>query len=451
MPKIVLRCLVTSLLLATGPMRAVDSRVPVVIPQVSGVSLTPSSILGGGTVTGTVTLVAAAPSPGVPVKINSSAPNFAAVPASVVVQPGATSATFIIQTTPVSVNPNVVGAPMPSADIFVRIGNGAAKVSKLTILPPTLASVALNPASVPGGTSSTGTVTISGTAPAGGIPIALSHKSTTAGTTTAATRPLPQIIERISGGPVTLPAQVVIPAGSTTATFTVTTKPVATATTYEIDAAQGAFISKSATLTLQPPALANITISPHDPIGGTAATATVMLTAPAPEGGLTYAASLYASFFCGQPPTAPSSVQISSGATSGTLAITTYPGFGNPNLSISGNGQYKSVPLGVREPVIDQNSLQFASSVKGGTTIQAKLHLNGAAMPLNCRDGYSLHSSNTQLANVPNKVVVTPGQTDAGFTITTSAVPSTQTVTISVDGNVGYGYASVQKTLTLTP
>jgi trimeric autotransporter adhesin len=451
MPKIVHRCLVMFLLLATGPLRAVDSRVAIPIPQLSGVSLSPNSILGGGMVTGTVTLVAAASSPGVPVNIHSSAPSFAAVPASVVVQPGATSATFIIQTTPVSVNPNVVGAPMPSADISARIGNNVAKVAKLTVLPPVLASVALNPASVPGGTSCIGTVTISGAAAAGGIPIALSHKSTTAGTTTAATRPSLQILARMNAGPVTLPAQVTIPAGSTTAMFTVTTKPVATATTYEIDAAQGVFISKSATLTLQPPALANVTISPTDPIGGTAVTATITLTAPAPQQGLTYAASLYASFFCGQPPTAPSSVQISGGATSGTLAITTYPGFGNPKLTISGNGQYKIVPMGVREPIIDQNSLQFASSVKGGTTVQAKLHLNGAAVPLNCVQGYPMHSSNTQLANVPNKVVVTPGQTDAGFTITTSAVPSTQTVTISVDGNVGYGYASVQKTLTLTP
>jgi trimeric autotransporter adhesin len=451
MPKFVLASLIMFQLSATGLLGAVDSRLPHMIPRLSDVSLTPSSIIGGGIVTGTITLTGAASSPGVSVNINSSHPNIAAVPASVVVQPGAASATFIIQTTPVSVNPNVVGLAMPSADISVQIGNSVAKVAKLTILPPTLATLTFSPASVAGGTSSTGTVILSGKAPVGGIPIALSQKATTAGTTTAATRPLAQIIERTISGPVTLPAQVTIPAGSTTGTFTVTTKPVATATTCEIDAAQGAFISKSATLTLQPPALANITLSPTDPIGGTAATAIVTLTAPAPTAGLTYNAKLYVDFFCGQSPTVPSSVQISGGATSGTLAITTYPGFGGPTLTISGNGQSKSIPVFVREAIINQDSLQFPSSVKGGTSVQAKLHLNGAAVPLNCRNGFPMHSSNTQLANVPDKVVVTPGQTDAAFTITTSGVPSSQTVTISVDGNVGYGFASVQKTLTLTP
>jgi len=72
-------------------------------------------------------------------------------------------------------------------------------------------------------------------------------------------------------------------------------------------------------------------------------------------------------------------------------------------------------------------------------------------MTLNCNPGYKLQSSNAQLAKVPDLVVVTPGTSDANFSITTSGVPSTQNVIITLFGNVGYGYASYQKTLTLTP
>jgi hypothetical protein len=363
------------------------------------------------------------------------------------VQPGAASATFIIQTAPVTVNPNVVADP-PSANISVQAGVSAARVVKLTVLPPKLSALTINPTSVPGGTASTGQVTITGPAPSAGVVIGLSMP-TTGANTPIQRQPIAYL--HISGGPVSIPAQVTIPGGALSATFTINTKPVAAATTYQIDAAHGVFITKSATLTLQPPVLDAISISPTDPIGGTAVTATVRITAPAPQEGLLYDVHLSSSFFCGTLPTVPATVQIPGGATSGTFPITTYPGFGNPRVSVSGHGQNKMLDFGVREPIIDQNSLQFPSSVKGGTTVQAKLHLNGAAVTLNCVNGYKLQSSNATLGKVPDLVIVTPGQTDAPFSITTSAVPSAQNVVITLFGNVGYGYASVQKTLTLTP
>jgi hypothetical protein len=440
------------LVLAAGSLQAVDVKkvadVKVVpVPQLSGFTLNPTSVVGGGTVVGTVTLSAAAGSAGVTVKIGSSAPSIAAVPASVVVQPGVASATFLIQTAPVTVNPNVV-ADAPSSAISVQTGTSAPSVVKLTVFPPKLSALTINPASVPGGTAATGQVTITGAAPPAGVVIGLSMPTTRANTPIQR-QPIAYL--HISGGPVSIPAQVAIPGGALSATFTINTKPVAAATTYQIDAAQGVFITKSATLTLQPPMLDSISVSPTTPIGGTAVTATVKITAPAPQEGLLYAVHIGANFFCGTVPTVPPTVQIPGGATSATFPITTYPGFGNPSVGVSGPGQSKAVDFGVRDPVIDQSSLQFPSSVKGGTTVQAKLHLNGAAAPLNCVNGYKLQSSNATLGKVPDSVIVTPGQTDAPFSITTSAVPSAQNVVITVFGNVGYGYASVQKTLTLTP
>jgi hypothetical protein len=80
----------------------------------------------------------------------------------------------------------------------------------VTQLPPPLQTPTFNPASIRGGTSSTGTVALAGPAPTGGAVISL-----------------------LNGDPsvATIPGSVTIPEGQTSATFTVTTTPVA-ATTY---------------------------------------------------------------------------------------------------------------------------------------------------------------------------------------------------------------------------
>jgi len=82
-------------------------------------------------------------------------------------------------------------------------------------LPPPLQTPTFNPASIRGGTSSTGTVALAGPAPAGGAVISLLNSN-------------PSVA--------TVPATVTIPAGQTSATFPVTTTPVATTTYVSINA-----------------------------------------------------------------------------------------------------------------------------------------------------------------------------------------------------------------------
>src|SRR6266513_2348512 len=79
---------------------------------------------------------------------------------------------------------------------------------------PTLSSVALNPTTVNGGSSSTGTLTLSGPAPAGGAAVTLSSSTSTA----------------------TVPGSVTVAAGASSATFTVTTSAVTTSTPVTISA-----------------------------------------------------------------------------------------------------------------------------------------------------------------------------------------------------------------------
>ena len=81
---------IASLLLAV----VVPPKTTINVVQVKSITINPTSMIGGGTVNGSVTLGAAAGQP-ITVKLASSAPQIAEVPASVVVQSGATSATFI--------------------------------------------------------------------------------------------------------------------------------------------------------------------------------------------------------------------------------------------------------------------------------------------------------------------------------------------------------------------
>jgi hypothetical protein len=71
---------------------------------------------------------------------------------------------------------------------------------------PSLSALTLSQTTVVGGTPVTGTVTLTSAAPAGGVAVSLTSDNTTAAT---------------------VPASVTVAAGSTTATFTVTTNPVA--------------------------------------------------------------------------------------------------------------------------------------------------------------------------------------------------------------------------------
>src|SRR2546422_6642426 len=97
--------------------------------------------------------------------------------------------------------------------------------------PAPLSSVTLNPMSVTGGNSSTGTVALGGYAPSGGITVSLASNNTSAAT---------------------VPANVTVAAGASTATFTVSTSAVTASTPVTISASY-AGVTKTALLTVTPP------------------------------------------------------------------------------------------------------------------------------------------------------------------------------------------------------
>jgi len=191
----------------------------------SSVALNPTSVPGGSSSTGTVTLSGPAPSYGVPVDLSSSA-SAATVPASVTVAGGASSANFTVNTSAVTASTPVM---------ITASYAGVTKTAPLTVVPiqatPTLSSLTLNPTSVTGGAqSSTGTVTLSGPALTGGAQVLLSSDNAAA----------------------SVPANVTVAAGASSANFTVTTIAVTTSTPVNISASY-AGVTKTASLAVTPP------------------------------------------------------------------------------------------------------------------------------------------------------------------------------------------------------
>jgi uncharacterized protein (TIGR03790 family) len=99
----------------------------VTAPTLSSLSLSPGSVVGGASSTGTVKLTGDAPSDGIYVSLSSSDSSVAGVPSNVTVPSGASSATFDIGTISVS----------DSIQVTITASLGAAtKKSTLTVRPP---------------------------------------------------------------------------------------------------------------------------------------------------------------------------------------------------------------------------------------------------------------------------------------------------------------------------
>ena len=236
---------------------------------VARVSIDPPTITGGQPATGTVTLASPAGAGGVSARLSSSAPGVT-VSASVTVPQGSTSATFPVTTSPVST--------AASGSITASSANSLS--APVTVTPSsnsntpgtgTIAGVSINPSTITGGQPATGTVNLASPAGPGGVSVGLSSS--------------------VPG--VTVPQSVTVPQGSTTATFAVTTSPVATPASGSITATSANSLSASVTVTPSSNSntpgtgtIAGVSINPSTITGGQPATGTVTLASPAGPGGV---------------------------------------------------------------------------------------------------------------------------------------------------------------------
>jgi LmbE family N-acetylglucosaminyl deacetylase len=253
----------------------------------SSLGVSPATLTGGDVAMATLTLSGPAPAGGAQVALSSNHPA-AAVPASVTVPAGATSAGFSVTTSPVAASTAVTISASYA---------GSTQAVSLTVVPPGVAALSLSVGSVTGGSPATGTVMLDGPAPQGGAQVALS-----------------------SGDPAAaVPASVTIPAGAMSATFNVTTSPVASDTSAAISAAYGGR-TQTVTLTVLPPVLTSLSLNPSSVIGGPLgnSTGTVTLNAPAPAGGAVISLSDNSSAA-----SVPATVTIPAGATTATFTVRT--------------------------------------------------------------------------------------------------------------------------------
>ena len=250
------------------------------------VTFAPSSIVGGNTSVGTVTLNVAAPVGGATVILKSTSP-LVMVPTSVSFAEGQTTATFDIST---SITPRTILASIQAAAAGVKV-SGVLTVSGLNVL-----SVTLAPNSVLGGTSTTGSVNLNTNAPAGGVTVQLYTTSSIAG----------------------VPVSVTVPAGQKTGTFTVTTSPVSANALVQV---VGKFlgVAKPATLTVQAAAVTTVTLNPTSVKGGTNSTMTIKLSGLAGPSGLVV--TLTSSNIIAA--TVPTTVTVPAGTDTVDVAITT--------------------------------------------------------------------------------------------------------------------------------
>ena len=222
---------------------------PTPLPTLVSLQLNPTNVVGGQTSQATLTLSGPAPAGGAVVMLSSSN-GAASVTASVTVPEGAISASFTVNTIPVPSATSVsIGTSYNNSNVIATLWIGASSptptstptsiskststltptstpatlpTSTLTPAPtatpaslPALSSFTLNPASVRGGSASTGTVTLSAPAPAGGAVINLISSNANV---------------------VTVPASIIVPAGATSASFGVTTGRVTRLTSVVITA-----------------------------------------------------------------------------------------------------------------------------------------------------------------------------------------------------------------------
>ena len=273
------------------------------LPWLNNFTVSPQSLIGGNNSTGSVTLNGQPPTnAGYNVTFTSTNASLVATPKTIS-NMGTTSAQSTVFTNPVlAQTPVVVTAHDPT-------GVNVSQTMTLLPAPVTISALTLNPTSIIGSNGVTGTVTLTAAAPSPGIDLDL--------------RPLLGTATAYSG------TYVRVPAGSTSATFPITTQPVRATSAVTISAIHSA-TTKTATLTLQAPSTTTYASSlwfPNEPSssqairnGAGTITATVALQTAAGGGGVTV--NLSSSNTAAA--TVPASVKVAKGTNLANFTITTF-------------------------------------------------------------------------------------------------------------------------------
>lgn len=383
----------------------------------------PNPAYAGHIVTATVTINSAAASGGLVVKLSANDPVTLPIQATVTVPAGATTATFVV--TPSSVTASKIVTVTATTSVGSKQANLTVQLVPDKVTP---AELHLDAVSVYGGTATTGTITLNGPAPGGGLTVTLTRSS-------------PVVV---------IPSSITIPGNAVSATFSVGTQNVLNDVPVTLTAMANDVIVH-ATLIVTAPAVGPIVLAPSTVTGGTSSTGTLTLNGPAPVGGLPVALS-------SDNPIAtvsPASLVIPEGSLTATFTVTTtvVSSLITANINAVYNGVTRTAPLTVQAGGLAGLSVAPAGVISGGAvvgtvTLDSPAAAGGAMITL---------TSSNAAATVPDSVLVPPGTLTATFPVTTSAVaaPVTAVISGSLNGLVQTASLAVTpirvRTLSLSP
>jgi len=368
----------------------------------SSLTLGGTTVVGGAALNGSYAVLnGPAGAGGVTVALTSSDPAVAAAPASVYIAAGASqSGTFAITTAAVTA---------AAAITITATYNGVSKTAVLSVVPVVLTSITLGASSVVGGVAIQGTkLNLNAPAGPGGVVVSLSTSDPSRAT---------------------VASTVTITAGATqSAAFPIATYYVPSAAAVNLIATLDG-VTKTSTISLNPPVLLSVALSPVSVVGpASAANNKINLNGPAgPAGAVVQLAS-------SDPTVAavPSSVTVAAGSAASPSFVITTTVVSSPTpvtITATSNGVTRTAVLTVM-PVALASVTAGAGSVIGGLTIQgSKVTLSAPAGPGGIV--VSLSASDPSLAAVAATVTVPAGATQSPtFPIVTSYVPSATTVTL---------------------
>lgn len=221
----------------------------------------------------------------------------------------------------------------------------------------------------------------------------------------------------------TVPAAVIINGNSISATFSITTFPVAANSTVSIFARNGGLVVAKA-LTVLAPSLQFTKVTPQVSIGGTPLTGVVQITGPAPTGGRTVALSV------NKPEVASvqGSVNVAAGGLVSSFPVNTVGVNANQGVVLTATmgSVSKTFFFAVNAPSLV--SLTGPSSIVGGTQGTMTLTIDGVA-PAGGRS-ILLISGAPGIVIVPSSFAVPQGLTTVDVPMSTAVVSSDTNVVV---------------------
>ncbi len=383
-------------------------------PGVVSLAVGANSVVGGNPVEASVRIGSPAPAGGLYVDLSVDKTE-ASPPAGVTIPEGRLAVEFLINTVQVdeivlaTVTGEAEGAAASDTFEILPLGGGGPGDDPDPDGDPeaSIASLTVDPSSVTGGSTSTGTVNLTEPAPEGGVVVQLSSDSEEAET----------------------PGSLTIPQGEDSGQFTISTSVVDVEKQPVITAK--ASNSASDDLTITPatnpdgdPCVDKIGVSVSSILGGLSLQGFVRLTAAAGPGGVTV--DLDSSL---GPLSIPASVFIGEGEVEATFAILTQPvtAFVSAVITATTSGcSNKSVTLGI-DLLCTKGLTLSVGSIVGGESLTGTVTLTGPAPEGGAR--VELVSSKAALQS-PGSVLVPEGETSASFALSTAPVPTILAVTL---------------------